>query len=128
MLYNVMRDRMNPNGLELHPRYRLTWGVVIVQRDLGGTTPTTSHARILEFDLHYRLAWFASETDDALLEGVVSTFHGYRPEVDMVAGMMAEEAAKKRGFADLANQLRHRLALWFARRGSSLNEDSSAGR
>ncbi len=116
-LYNMLRDRMNPQGVPADPQYDLvvTLKEQAVQQ-LIQQNQTASRIN-LNFTASYQL--FPRGQQAAVFQGQARTTTSYDLLVDPYASVVSADDAKRRGAQSLADEISNRLAAFLAQPSSS---------
>jgi len=113
MLRNLLIDRMYADGRPADPAYRLVIRLAATEEDLGIRRDATATRARVRLVADYELV------DTASNEVVYRTFSravvSYNLLEAQYATLVAEQDAYERGLIELADDIRTRLALFFAR-------------
>ena len=111
-LHNLLRDRLNPAGQPGKPAYSLEIQLRKTTKELGIRKDETATRANLTMTANFKLRDFESRT--VLLNGRSVSVNSYNILDALYATTVAEDDAVKRGLRELADDIRLRLALYFA--------------
>lgn len=113
ILHNLLRDRLNPYGQPTQPRYQLAITVSQVSEETGIRRDETASRAILTLYASYVLADNDGQT---LTEGLARSTSAYNILDSSYASTVARQDAEERALTELAEDLKLRLASYFASR------------
>ncbi len=111
-LHNLLRDRLNPAGQSTTPDYVLEVAVSKRITELGIRVDETATRANLTMTARFTLR--NAKTKRALLSSKSVSVNSYNILDALYATTVAENDAVKRGLRELANDIRLRLAVYFA--------------
>jgi len=112
LLYNSLRDKLNPRGVPSDPRYVLTVGLTETQQELllEQDQSATRTNLLVVADYHLRRA----DSQTEVLVGTVRTRTGFNILSNEYATRIAQQDAEARSAQELADGIRQRLAIYMA--------------
>ena len=115
MLYNELRDRLNPRGTPSSPRYALTVTVTEQIEELafrGDETATRANLRLVaDYVLHRAVSESSSGNSEAVTEGRARIATAYDILESQFATVISIEDARARSVKALSEDLQARLAV-----------------
>jgi LPS-assembly lipoprotein len=111
-LHNLLRDRLNPSGQPSKPAYLLEVELRKSTTELAIRKDETATRANLTMSADYKLRDF--ETKAVLLNSRSVSVNSYNILDALYATTVAEDDAVKRGLRELADEIRLRLAIYFA--------------
>ncbi len=111
-LHNLLRDRLNPRGQSTTPAYLLDINVSKSITELGVRKDETATRANLTMTATFTLR--SAETNKALLSSKAIAVSSYNILDALYATTVAENDAVKRSLRELADEIRLRLAVYFA--------------
>lgn len=113
-LHNLLRDRLNPRGQPLRPRYRLDVQLREVRENLGIRVDETATRANLTVIGVFVLR--ESETGAVLFASDTRSTNSFNILTNQFATGVAENDARERGLREVADGIRARLGIYFSRR------------
>ncbi len=117
LLYNDLRERMNPKGVPGDPQYILTVDLTELQEDIlfaSDETPTrTNVVQRAEYMLTRTL------DDQVVLTGVSQVTTGYNILENEFASLNSELDAQRRGLGQIAYEIATRLAVFMSEQNAA---------
>jgi len=113
ILHNLLRDRLNPYGQPVEPRYQLSISVSQVAEETGIRRDETATRAVLTLYASYALS---DAQGQVLTEGKARSSSGYNILDSSYASTVARQDAQERALTDLAEDLKLRLASYFSAR------------
>jgi LPS-assembly lipoprotein len=117
LLYNALRDGLNPLGSPASPDYRLKVKLDESLEELAFQTDET--ATRVNMTLTAAFALFPSEGKEPVFEGVSRTTTAYNVLTSPYATLTSSEDARARALDDIAREIRARLAVFLSRQASA---------
>ena len=117
ILYNALRDGLNPVGRPASPEYVLhvkldeTSDEVLLRADETATR--------VNLTLTATFGLYAGDAKEPVLNGVTRTTAAYNVLDSPYATVTSEEDARKRALNDMAREIRTRLAVFLTRQASA---------
>lgn len=115
MLYNELRDRLNPRGKPSHPRYTLSVVVSETVSELafrGDETATRANLTLLaNYVLHRSVAESGSGNDEVVSQGKARIVTGYDILESQFATVISADDARARSVKALSEDIQARLAV-----------------
>ncbi len=113
VLRNLLIDRMYAEGRPGNPAWRLRVGLSSVEEDLGIRKDATATRARLRLTANYELV--DTGTNQVVYRSFSRSIVSYNLLEEQYATLVAEQDAYDRGLNELAEDIRTRLALYFAR-------------
>lgn len=113
-LHNLLRDRLNPRGQPVRPRYRLDVQLREVRENLGIRVDETATRANLTVIGVFVLR--ESETGAELFASDARSTNSFNILTNQFATGVAENDARERGLREVADGIRARLGIYFSRR------------
>ena len=113
-LHNLLRDRLNPSGQPIEPAYVLEVALRVSTSELGIRKDETATRANLTMRASFKLRAF--DTGSIMLSGKSISVNSYNILDAFYATTVAEDDALGRGLRELADDIRLRLAIYFADR------------
>jgi LPS-assembly lipoprotein len=113
-LHNLLRDRLNPRGQPVRPRYRLDVQLREVRENLGIRVDETATRANLTVIGVFVLR--ESETGAVLFASDARSTNSFNILTNQFATGVAENDARERGLREVADGIRARLGIYFSRR------------
>ncbi len=113
-LHNLLRDRLNPSGQPTEPAYVLEVALRVSTSELGIRKDETATRANLTMRASFKL--HAYDTGSILLRGKSISVNSYNILDAFYATTVSEDDALGRGLRELADDIRLRLAVYFADR------------
>ena len=113
VLYNALRDDLNPLGRPSSPDYRLHVKLDENLEDLALRTDET--ATRVNITLTATYALFSGDAKEPVLKGVTRTTTAYNVLDSPYATLTSQEDARARALDDIAREIRTRLAVYLTR-------------
>lgn len=114
VLYNFLRDRINPRGAPLQPVYVLSVGVRESQQSLGVRVDESATRANLKISATYRLRQV--RVDTVLDEGTVQSTSSFNILRSNFATLSAENDARNRSLREISDEIRTRVAISLGRK------------
>ena len=111
-LHNLLRDRLNASGQPRDPSYALEIALRMSTRELGIRKDETATRANLTMSARFKLRDL--DTKAVLLAGRSVSVNSYDIFNAFYATKVAEDDAARRGLRQLADDIRLRLAVYFA--------------
>lgn len=111
-LHNLLRDRLNPQGQPRDPAYELKIELLESRQELGIRQDETATRANLTISARFFLQTVTSE--DVVLRGLATSTNSYNILTSQFATTYAELDARKRGLREISDDIRTRLAIYFA--------------
>jgi LPS-assembly lipoprotein len=112
-MHNFLRDRLNPGGQPSAPSYRLRVGLTESLSELAVRRDETATRANLRMDAKFFL--LDENGQNALLTGRSSSTTSYDILRNPFATTVSEADARERALREVADNIRTRLAVFFAR-------------
>jgi len=113
ILYNALRDGLNPLGRPSSPDYRLHVKLDESLEDLALRNDET--ATRVDITLTASYALFSGDAKEPVLKGVTRTTTAYNVLDSPYATLTSQEDARTRALDDIAQEIRTRLAVYLTR-------------
>jgi LPS-assembly lipoprotein len=113
ILYNALRDGLNPLGRPASPDYRLHVKLDEALEDLALRSDETATRVNITLTAAYTL--FSGDAKQPVLKGVTRTTTAYNILDSPYATLTSREDARSRALVDIANEIRTRLAVFLTR-------------
>lgn len=117
LLYNALRDGLNPLGRPASPDYRLQVELDEDREELAFQTDET--ATRVNVTLTAAFALYAVDAKEPVFRGVSRTTTAYNVLTSPYATLTSSEDARARALDDLAREIRARLAVFLSRQASA---------
>jgi LPS-assembly lipoprotein len=117
LLYNALRDGMNPLGRPASPDYVLRITVDETSEELALRTDET--ATRVNVTLNAAFALYPADAKEAIFKGVSRTTTAYNVLASPYATLTSSEDARARALDDIAREIRSRVAVFLTRQASS---------
>ena len=117
VLYNALRDGLNPLGRPASPDYVLRIRLEEVSEELALRTDET--ATRVNLTLTATFALLPIEGKEPVFQGVSRTTTAYNVLTSPYATLTSSEDARSRALDDLAREIRQRLAIFLTRQASA---------
>ena len=117
VLYNALRDGLNPLGRPASPDYLLRCRLEEVSEELALRTDET--ATRVNLTLTATFALLPIEGKEPVFQGVSRTTTAYNGLTSPYATLTSSEDARSRALDDLAREIRQRLAIFLTRQASA---------
>jgi LPS-assembly lipoprotein len=117
VLYNALRDGLNPLGRPASPDYVLRIQLEEISEELALRTDET--ATRVNLTLTASFALLPIEGKEPVFEGVSRTTTAYNVLASPYATLTSSEDARARALGDLAREIRQRLAIFLTRQASA---------
>jgi len=115
-LHNYLRDRLNPYGQPGTPTYELKVTLTQEERDLGVLEDETASRASMTLTLTYQL--LALSNGAPVTQGNSVAIASYDILADRYASQVSKQDALDRALAQLAEDVKLRLATFFASQGA----------
>lgn len=112
-LHNLLRDRINPKGQPANPNYTLRIKVTESLKELGIRKDETATRASLTVLADFEL--IDTQTSERVFDGRSRSFNSYNILESQFATLFSENDARDRALREISNDIRNRLALYFAR-------------
>ena len=112
-MHNLLRDRLNPRGQPTKPTYSLEIRLTETLQELGIRKDETATRANLILQANFLLKDAA--TDDDLFKGRSRSVNSYNILESQFATQFSESDARDRALREIADEIRNRLAVYFAR-------------
>jgi LPS-assembly lipoprotein len=112
-LHNLLRDRINPKGQPANPNYTLQIEVMESLRELGIRKDETATRASLTVFADFVL--IDTRTSERVFNGRSRSFNSYNILESQFATLYSENDARDRALREISNDIRNRLAVYFAR-------------
>jgi len=113
ILHNLLRDRLNPYGQPVEPRYQLSIAVSQVSEETGIRRDETASRAVLTLYAAYSLV---DAQGAVLTQGQARSSSAYNILDSSYASAVARQDAQERALTELAEDLKLRLASYFSAR------------
>ena len=117
VLYNALRDGLNPLGRPASPDYVLRIRLEETSEELALRTDET--ATRVNLTLTASFALVPIESKEPVFEGVSRTTTAYNVLASPYATLTSSEDARSRALDDLAREIRQRLVIFLTRQASA---------
>ena len=117
LLYNALRDGLNPLGRPASPDYRLQVRLDEDREELAFQTDET--ATRVNITLTAVFALFPVDGKEPVFRGVSRTTTAYNVLTSPYATLTSSEDARARALDDIAREIRQRLAVYLTRQAST---------
>ena len=117
VLYNALRDGLNPLGRPASPDYVLRIQLEEVSEELALRTDETATRVNLTLTASFALVPIGGK--EPVFEGVSRTTTAYNVLASPYATLTSSEDARSRALDDLAREIRQRLAIFLTRQASA---------
>ncbi|MFQ6019119.1 MAG: LPS assembly lipoprotein LptE [Kiloniellaceae bacterium] len=111
-MHNLLRDRLNPRGQPRDPAYLLQVGLTETRKELGIRKDETATRANLILTASFTLREMASNRP--LLHGSATSINSYNILDNQFATAVSEDNARTRALRELSDDIRTRLAVFFA--------------
>ena len=112
LVYNNLRDRLNPLGVPRQPKYHLDYGVTLVKQPLAfakDETATRQNVRVsVTFSLKDR------RDNSVAFAGTARALAAYNILRSQYATLAAEQNAEDRAVREVSDEIRLRIAAFFS--------------
>ncbi len=112
--HNLLRDRLNPQGQPLRPRYLLSISLSETKETLAIREDETATRANLTMNANFNLTDPSGK--QSLLRGLSSSTNSYNIVDSQFATYVAEEDARERALRELSDDIRLRLSAFFVQR------------
>jgi len=115
-MHNLLRDRLNPRGQPIRPRYLLVVELGEARENLGirvDETATRANLTVIA-----RFALRDAGTGDVLYRSDARSTNSFNILSSQFATDVAENDARERGLREVADSIRTRLGIYFSRLSS----------
>jgi LPS-assembly lipoprotein len=132
MLYNELRDRLNPTGKPADPRYILQVDLVETREELAYRGDETATRANLHLTAHYQLRRAVSQStnsagnDEVVTEGEARITTSYDILESQYATLVSIDDARARSVRVLSDDIRARLATALSPESAGLPVDARA--
>ena len=116
-IYNFLRDGLNPLGRPASAQYLLS--VVLHENEDTLFIREDQTASRANLTLRARFALRRADTGEAVLQGETRSTSSFDILTDPFATIVSEEDARRRSARELSDEIRTRLAIYFAKAGIS---------
>ncbi len=110
-LHNLLRDRLNPYGQPVEPRYQLSISVSQVSEETGIRRDETASRAVLTLYASYSLV---DGQGQVLTQGLARSSSAYNILDSAYASSVSRQDAQERALTELAEDLKLRLASFFS--------------
>ena len=117
LLYNALRDGLNPLGRPASPDYVLRIALEESSEELALRTDETATRVNVTYTAAFAL--YPAEAKEPVLKGVSRTTTAYNVLDSPYATLTSSEDARARAMDDIAREIRSRLAVYLTRQASS---------
>ncbi len=111
-MHNLLRDRLNPQGQPLRPDYLLQVRISEVLEELGIRKDETATRANLTVIADFVLR--DARTNVELIKGRSRAINSYNILESQFATLYSESDARDRGLREISDEIRDRLAVYFA--------------
>jgi len=115
-MHNLLRDRLNPQGQPIRPRYLLEVRLHELRENLGIRVDETATRANLTVVASFALR--ESGTGELLYRSDARSTNSFNILTSQFATDVAENDARERALRELADSIRTRLGIYFSRRDS----------
>jgi LPS-assembly lipoprotein len=105
-----LREQLNPRGLSVEPRYRLSVTLAVARADLGIQRDATATRGQVNVTASIVLA--DAKTSAVLYRGAAHSLSAFNVVNDAFAAQVAQDDSDSRTVRDLADEIRTRLAIF----------------
>ncbi len=112
-MHNLLRDRLNPRGQPVKPAYNLEIRLTETLQELGIRKDETATRANLILQANFVLRDAA--TNDDLFRGRSRSVNSYNILESQFATQFSESDARDRALREISDEIRNRLAVYFAR-------------
>ena len=112
--HNLLRNRLNPKGQPLSPRYVLSIKLSEIKETLAVRQDETATRANLTLNASFNLTDLGSQ--ESLLRGLSSSTNSYNIVDSQFATYIAAQDARERALRELSDDIRLRLSAYFAQR------------
>jgi len=112
-LHNLLRDHINPKGQPANPNYTLQIRVSESLEELGIRKDETATRASLTVYADFEL--LDARTGERVFNGRSRSFNSYNILESQFATLYSENDARSRALREISNDIRNRLAVYFAR-------------
>jgi LPS-assembly lipoprotein len=116
-LHNLLRDRLNPRGQPRDPAYDLQIELVETRQELSIRKDETASRANLIVSANFFLK--QTGNNEIVLRGLATSTNSYNILRSQFATTYAELNARKRGLREISDDIRTRIAIYFAGLGDS---------
>lgn len=117
IMHNLLRDRLNPRGQPVRPRYELTVSLTESILELALATDETATRGDLSIIANYTLSHPGEGR--ILLSGSSRAVNSFNILQSQFATQVSEQDARERGLRELSDEIRVQLGIYFAREDES---------
>ena len=112
LVYNNLRDRLNPLGVPRQPRYRLDYAVTVVKQPVAFAKDETATRQNVRVSVTFTLK---DRTDDAVaFSGTARALAAFNILRSQYATLAAEQNAEDRAIREVSDEIRLRIAAYFS--------------
>lgn len=117
LVYNNLRDRLNPLGVPRQPRFRLDYSVSVLKQPLAFAKDETATRQNVRVSVAFSLK---NSSDNAVaFSGTVRALAAYNILRSQYATLAAEQNAEDRAIREVSDEIRLRIASYFSGIGES---------
>ncbi len=112
LVYNNLRDRLNPLGVPRTPRYHLDYAVTILKQPVAFAKDETATRQNVRVSVTFSLK---DRSDNAVaFSGTARAFAAYNVLRSQYATLAAEQNAEARAIREVSDEIRLRIAAFFS--------------
>ena len=112
LVYNDLRDRLNPLGVPKRPRYRLDYAVSVVKQAVAFARDETATRRNVRVSVTFALR--DPDGEAVVFAGTARAIAAYNVLRSQYATLAAERNAEARAVREVSDEIRLRLAAYFS--------------
>ncbi len=112
LVYNNLRDRLNPLGVPRQPRFRLDYAVTVLKQPVAFAKDETATRQNVRVSVTFSLK---DRSDNAVaFSGTARAFAAYNILRSQYATLAAEQNAEDRAVREVSDEIRLRIAAYFS--------------
>ena len=112
LVYNNLRDRLNPLGVPKQPRYRLDYTVLIVKQPVAFAKDETATRLNIRVSVTFSLKDLRS--NKVAFNGTTRALAAYNVLRSQYATLAGEQNAEDRAVREVSDEIRLRIAAFFS--------------
>ena len=112
LVYNNLRDRLNPLGAAKQPRYHLDYTVAVVKQPLAFAKDETATRQNVRVTVAFSLK--DQDGSKVILAGTARALAAYNILRSQYATLSAEQNAEDRAVREVSDEIRLRIASYFS--------------
>ena len=112
LVYNDLRDRLNPLGVPQRPRYRLDYAVSVIKQPVAFARDETATRRNVRVSVTFALR--DPDGEAVVFAGTARAIAAYNVLRSQYATLAGERSAEARAVREVSDEIRLRLAAYFS--------------